>query len=215
MKDYLEHYGVPGQRWGVRNYQNADGSLTSKGRQHYDVGDGRGGRNALSLRAGYNRAMAKAMDINANYYSKRNGRYAQQMSGIQRAAAQRTRKDAERYQREANKKAQERLDSRNARLDKRQAINSKTNDLYNSASTLEKLIYNKKTYESMAKKMLDKNMTYSEASKSAKKEAIRNTAIFLAAFGALEVGVLAKQQHDFKVNKEILEELKNKAIRFY
>lgn len=37
--DYLKHYGVPGQRWGVRNYQNKDGSLTNKGRLHYDVGE--------------------------------------------------------------------------------------------------------------------------------------------------------------------------------
>lgn len=29
--DYLEHHGVKGQKWGVRNYQNADGSLTAEG----------------------------------------------------------------------------------------------------------------------------------------------------------------------------------------
>lgn len=33
--DYLEHHGIKGQRWGVRRFQNADGSLTDKGRKHY------------------------------------------------------------------------------------------------------------------------------------------------------------------------------------
>ena len=31
---YLEHHGVKGQRWGVRRYQNKDGSLTSAGKRH-------------------------------------------------------------------------------------------------------------------------------------------------------------------------------------
>lgn len=35
----LYHHGIKGQRWGVRRYQNTDGSLTSKGRTRYDVGD--------------------------------------------------------------------------------------------------------------------------------------------------------------------------------
>lgn len=31
-KNELYHYGTKGQKWGVRNYQNADGSYTSKGK---------------------------------------------------------------------------------------------------------------------------------------------------------------------------------------
>lgn len=31
-RNYLEHHGILGQKWGVRRYQNYDGSLTSAGR---------------------------------------------------------------------------------------------------------------------------------------------------------------------------------------
>lgn len=31
----LSHYGTVGMKWGIRNYQYADGSLTPAGRRHY------------------------------------------------------------------------------------------------------------------------------------------------------------------------------------
>ena len=31
--DYVVHHGILGQKWGIRRYQNADGSLTPEGRQ--------------------------------------------------------------------------------------------------------------------------------------------------------------------------------------
>ena len=31
----LSHHGIKGQKWGVRNFQNPDGSLTAKGRKRY------------------------------------------------------------------------------------------------------------------------------------------------------------------------------------
>ena len=31
--DYLVHHGIKGQKWGIRRYQNPDGSLTGKGKR--------------------------------------------------------------------------------------------------------------------------------------------------------------------------------------
>ena len=36
--DFIAHHGIKGQKWGVRRYQNADGSLTDAGKKHYSKG---------------------------------------------------------------------------------------------------------------------------------------------------------------------------------
>lgn len=49
---YISHHGIKGQKWGIRRFQNEDGSLTSAGRSRYGSGEGRSssgsGRSGMS-----------------------------------------------------------------------------------------------------------------------------------------------------------------------
>ena len=36
-EDHLAHHGIKGQKWGVRRYRNADGTLTEAGKKRYTV----------------------------------------------------------------------------------------------------------------------------------------------------------------------------------
>ena len=39
MDNELQHFGIKGMKWGVRRYQNKDGSLTPAGKKRYDESD--------------------------------------------------------------------------------------------------------------------------------------------------------------------------------
>ena len=63
--NYLEHHGVLGMKWGVRRFQNHDGSLTVAGKARYAVGSVREkAKSAIDTRKAKQRAQTKkALDF--------------------------------------------------------------------------------------------------------------------------------------------------------
>ena len=66
---YLAHFGIPHQKWGVRRFQNPDGSLTPEGRKRYGVGEAKFKKSDVSAMEGAKRggllgaAVGKAVGV--------------------------------------------------------------------------------------------------------------------------------------------------------
>lgn len=56
MDNQLQHWGIKGMRWGVRRYQNKDGSLTGAGKKRYNKSSGSVGE---TVKSGINNVKAK------------------------------------------------------------------------------------------------------------------------------------------------------------
>lgn len=104
MANYIQHHGVKGQRWGVRRYQNADGSLTPSGKAHYKsvgeavrtIGDARQARtdaNRELLKArgrqirAFGRGIKAAFDKDGSKHSKALREYRRETDKAHRAYA--------------------------------------------------------------------------------------------------------------------------------
>lgn len=74
--DYLAHHGVKGQRWGVRRYQNADGSLTEAGKKKYNSYYTRESK-ALTKREGQNLKNLVEYDKYRKQYEKKSEKYGE------------------------------------------------------------------------------------------------------------------------------------------
>ena len=64
-KEELYHYGIQGQKWGVRRYQNPDGSLTEAGKAKY-AGNKKAERNVSRLQ----KVSTKAYAVNEKLLNK-------------------------------------------------------------------------------------------------------------------------------------------------
>lgn len=84
MNDELMHWGILKQKWGVRRFQNPDGSLTPAGRERYGVGPAKNSSTiAMDMPDEELKKMTKRYRYQADFYRARNdyieaqNRYAQ------------------------------------------------------------------------------------------------------------------------------------------
>ena len=160
-EDYLEHFGVKGMKWGVRKQKVLNAKSEYK-----------------KARKAYNKSYNKAYNYSANHpYSQfvtKKGR-AESENRWEQASS-----DADRYNSAKSAYKSAKRERKNAIKDTYKGINKNT-------SFYEKVMFNNATRKKAAKYVVDNDMSVSEATAKAKGDAVRNTAILLAACGSIRI----------------------------
>lgn len=191
--DTLQHHGIKGQKWGVRRFQNTDGSLTSKGKSRYgDTSDlYKAKKSARSEAIQSRRERMKArMEFGRALHDEPSK--LKETRDFQNKMLVKKSDDWDKSIAKSKEKQQAYKDAKKAYNDE---YKKNLEETRSKATLKDKLLYNDATRNRAAKLMTKyKDMSYEKATKTAQKEANRNTAIVLGAYGAVAVGALVAAQ---------------------
>lgn len=70
-ENYLAHHGTKGQKWGVRRFQNEDGTLTAAGKERYRNMMPTSARKSMAEAASKKQTIYRAADNITEFYAKR------------------------------------------------------------------------------------------------------------------------------------------------
>lgn len=74
--NYLEHHGIKGQKWGIRRFQNEDGSLTDAGMKRYNSARSiQRDLNKLDREIAYNKGDAMKLASKVSHLERKVNRY--------------------------------------------------------------------------------------------------------------------------------------------
>lgn len=171
--DYLMHYGVKGMKWGHRK------------RRDYQS------QEVLDKRAAYkqaNKAYKKSFNKASNYSS---------LHPIRQFVSEKKRAESDRRWDDAINKADAANKAKDAYKQAKKANKAAVKETYNkiqkNSSIGQKLMYNDATRKRAAQYVVNNKMSVDDAMKRAKSDANRNTAVFVAAYGAVALGTLYAQ----------------------
>ena len=166
----LYHYGVKGMKWGVRRAVNTPyGEKKSAYKQ---------------AKKDYNKAFNKAYGYTSNH------RLGTKISKKMKAEEVRRWDDTNR---KYDKMVKAKTDYKQAKQERNQQIKSVHKEINKNATLADKLTYNDNTRKKAAKYVVDRNMSVADATKKANRDAVRNTALVLGAYGAVAVATLYKK----------------------